>query len=143
MRDCGECIACCSYLRIPALEKEGFEHCKHLDLLEPVQKDVLQLSAGCDSCKIYNDRPEVCKAYSCLWLSGYGEESDRPDKSKMLIDTLHRIDNAIECKPLSEDAADSARGRRAVRRMSRQAQKVALVTTFHETKLHRVVGKPE
>jgi Fe-S-cluster containining protein len=142
IRSCGDCIACCVYLKIPALDKPGLAHCQHLNLAEPEEEGKLQLSAGCDNCSIYEDRPEVCKSYSCMWLAGYGDESDRPDKSFMLIDTIHRIENAVECKPLFEGAEDTAAGRQAVRRISRSSNKVALVTSFYETKLKRVVGRP-
>lgn len=142
IRNCGECIACCSYLKIPELDKKGLEHCRHLKLSDPVQEGILQLSSGCNNCGIYDDRPEVCRKYSCLWLAGYGKDEDRPDKSLVLIDTIHAIENAIECKPLCEGAAETEKGRKAIRRMSRQSDKVALVTTFTETRLFRVVGRP-
>jgi hypothetical protein len=38
---------------------------------------------------IYKDRPECCKTYSCLWLTGaFGGEDQRPDKSGLLFE-LH------------------------------------------------------
>jgi Fe-S-cluster containining protein len=130
------------YLKIPALDKKGLAHCQHLKLSEPVREGFLQMSSGCESCGVYEDRPEVCKSYSCMWLAGYGESSDRPDHSRMLIDTIHRIENAVECKPIEENAEESAKGRRAIRRISRQSGRVALVTSFRETRLKRVVGQP-
>lgn len=97
----------------------------------------MQLSSGCNNCEIYEDRPRTCRDYTCLWLAGYGRQNDRPDKSLMLIDNPNRIENAIECKPLSADVD----GEKVVKRFSRATGKVALVTSFRETRLVRVVGK--
>jgi len=137
VRDCGECIACCVYPRITELNKPGLTHCSHVTLLAPVKDGEMQLSSGCENCTIYENRPKTCRDYTCLWLAGYGRKSDRPDKSLMLIDNPNRVENAIECKPLSPEV----NGEKVIRRFSRATGKVALVTSFKETRLVRVVGK--
>lgn len=142
-RTCGDCIVCCVYPRISELNKRGMSHCVNLDLVDPIQENILQYSAhDCKNCKIYKTRPEACQKYSCLWLQGFGLEEDRPDRSLILADTTHRIDNAIECKPLSEEAVTNQKALDTVIRLSRETGKVALLTTFYETKIARVIGKP-
>jgi Fe-S-cluster containining protein len=32
-------------------------------------------------CSIYSDRPEVCRAFSCVWKSNFCDDSLKPDKS--------------------------------------------------------------
>jgi hypothetical protein len=95
----------------------------------------------CGNCKINPTKPEVCKGYVCLWLAGYGDEEDRPDRSGILADTLHRIDNAVECRPLWEGAVDSVAGMTAIRRISHGTGKPALVAKFRERGMDRVVGR--
>ena len=74
MNKCGECTACCVSLRVDATESKEWEKCRHL----------------CNGCSIYNDRPETCKKFKCLWLST--QESDnpfpeeaRPDKCGVML----------------------------------------------------------
>lgn len=65
-RKCGECTACCSRLKIVELNKDVNVDCQHL--------------CG-KSCGIYNQRPQVCQDFECIWLSGWlGGEAHRPDK---------------------------------------------------------------
>ena len=142
VRDCGDCIACCVYPRITSLDKPAFTHCSNLTLNHPPVDGELQYSSGCNNCKIYEDRPSVCSGYKCLWLQGYGDEEDRPDRSLMLIDTTNKIDNAIECKPLSEFAGSSGKGLKAVYTMAQQTQTVALVASFYEMRIEKVIGRP-
>lgn len=144
-RVCGECIACCVYLRInaPALKKQGMEHCPHLRLSEPVRPDVAQYSTDePQPCRIYENRPEVCGGYSCLWRLGHGADDDRPDRSGMLCDTLHSIEGAAECKPLGPDFENQERAVGAILRICRSTGRVGMVTNFYERRFVRVVGRP-
>lgn len=145
-RSCGDCIVCCVYLKIdqPELQKPALSHCKHLCLKNPVKKNELQYSTDgqTENCRIYENRPTVCKGYSCLWVQGHGDEEDRPDKSGILIDTLHSIENAIECKPIGPGFEDRPEAVAAIERISRSTNKVALVASFYERKFSRVVGRP-
>ena len=145
MRSCGSCVACCVYLKIntPEFTKRGLTHCQHLALTEPVQPDTMQLSShDCGNCRLGTKKPTVCKEYQCAWLQGYGADEDRPDRSLMLIDNVRGIGNAMECKPLCEDADKREAGRRAIERISQDAGKPALVTSFYERQLAYVVGRP-
>lgn len=64
-RSCGSCRGCCKPFAIPEVGKHDADWCKH--------------SAPGGGCKIYSTRPEACRLFVCGWLSGVGEESDRPD----------------------------------------------------------------
>ncbi len=143
VRQCGECVACCVYLKInqPDFKKPGCTHCPHLRLVEPIRENVMQLSSyDGKNCGIYSDRPDVCRDYKCLWLMGHGEERDRPDRSGVLIDTIHKIQNGIEVKPLWETAADEPKGQAAIRRMMESTGCAAIVTSFYERSIVRVVA---
>src|SRR5262249_34032310 len=55
-RACGACSLCCTLLRVDELAKLGGVRCVH------------QRAEG--GCAIHARRPEVCRRYRCLWLSG-------------------------------------------------------------------------
>ena len=143
MRTCGDCIVCCVYLRIddPDLTKEGMRHCPHVKADEPEDpgKKVCYTGQGCT---IYGKHPRVCQGYFCEWVQGHGEEEDRPDRCGMLIDRVKKIENAVECKPIWDGAADQPAGRIAIERIAKSKGMVALVTSFYERRLVRVVGRP-
>lgn len=73
-RECGECTACCVHLLIndtDFVKPEG-ETCSHM-----VEKG---------GCKIYNDRPSVCRDWHCAWrfMAQLGDDW-RPDRSGILV----------------------------------------------------------
>jgi hypothetical protein len=140
MRTCGDCTVCCTYLRInqPQLVKRGLTPCPHLDVKS---EDGFCGQSVEGNCNIYQGRPPVCRDYSCVWLAGYGEEEDRPDRCGVLIDTVLPIKNSIQAKPIRPNAGDSLEGDRAIHRMSRDTGKPALVARFPETQMVRVVGR--
>ena len=73
-RQCGECTACCTYLKIdtPELQKHGGVDCEHL---EPRR-----------GCRIYEQRPQVCRDFLCLWRQTPAVPDDwRPDLSGVLL----------------------------------------------------------
>jgi len=143
-RTCGDCVACCAYLKISALDKPGCKNCKHLTLdRQPDDNEmILTGSSTKGNCSIYKDRPEVCKGYKCLWILGHGEEKDRPDKSFILADTIHQIENAIECRQLKPNIIDTT-GIETIKRLSKSTGKVAMVPIFGEGAWDRIVGRPE
>jgi Fe-S-cluster containining protein len=144
MRVCGDCVACCVYLKIDHqdLQKKAMEHCQHLITIRPVQENIAYYVGKHDNgnCLIYKDRPDVCQSYKCLWLMGYGEEKDRPDRSGILCDTIHNIEGAIECKSLWDGASNTLRGKMTIQRLVDQTRKVGLVPNFYERKLKKVVA---
>jgi hypothetical protein len=79
-RPCGECQACCTVVGIKELNKPAFQRCGH------------QCESGCD---IYEDRPETCRGYYCLWAAGLleGDERRRPDRLGVIFD-FRPLDNS-------------------------------------------------
>ena len=74
-RTCGECSLCCTVLRVDELGKLGGIACVHQDVA----------GAGCS---IHPQRPGICRAYRCLWLSGGLEIADRPDRLGAVLDVV-------------------------------------------------------
>jgi len=52
---CGACVMCCTALEIPELAKPAGPACPHCILT--------------GGCTIYQSRPQVCRAFECLWLN--------------------------------------------------------------------------
>lgn len=76
MNHCGTCTACCRVFAIPQVAKPAGAWCQHCTV-----------GVGC---KIYEQRPTVCRDYECLWLQAKkrGEriaDELRPDRSKVVI----------------------------------------------------------
>ena len=136
-RNCGTCVACCVYFKIADLGKPALTPCS-------------KLAAGCtdcgtapadNNCTIYEDRPEVCKGYSCMWLYGYGEDEDRPDKSGMILDNATPVANVLRGLPMQEGADNTERGNLAINRISRDRNQPVMVCGWPETRIIRVVGR--
>jgi hypothetical protein len=73
-RECGECVVCCTHLRIddPELQKPGGVRC-------------INVMAG-GGCAIYQMRPGSCRAFFCGWRRiGYLGDEWRPDRSGLMI----------------------------------------------------------
>ena len=73
-RQCGECTACCTHLKIDTEEfqKLAGPDCAHL---EPKRGG-----------RIYETRPQVCRDFRCLWLQMPDLPDDwRPDRSGVLL----------------------------------------------------------
>ena len=140
-RECGDCVACCVYLQIddPELHKKGMRHCPYVETDQPevVGKSVCYTGKGC---RIYYNRPRTCAGYRCEWLKGHGNEEDRPDRCGILVDRSRAIENGVECKPLWDGAYDEDAGRAAIHRISKSTGNPALVISFYERQLIRVVG---
>ena len=70
-RECGDCNACCIWLKGESYSHEfgGGKPCHFLK----------------GNCSIYETRPEVCKTYQCAWLQGLFSENLKPEKSKVII----------------------------------------------------------
>lgn len=87
-RECGECTACCVNLLIKDkdFEKPADVACTHM-----VEKG---------GCKIYNDRPLVCRDWHCAWrfMAQLGDDW-RPDRSGIL---LRSDENGIIFQPIRD-----------------------------------------
>ena len=72
-RTCGECSQCCTSLEVEALGLARDEPCP--DLL------------ACGGCSIYQERPNVCRSFQCLWLRdpGFLPDNYRPDKKGVIV----------------------------------------------------------
>lgn len=53
-RSCGPCTVCCVVNVVEEMDKPFGEHCAALDEV--------------NGCAMYDDRPETCSGYYCLWL---------------------------------------------------------------------------
>ena len=71
-RKCGKCRACCTTLGVDELDKPAGVRCSFLNENK--------------GCTIYQDRPEVCSAYSCMWLAGWLRNKDKPNRIGIVID---------------------------------------------------------
>ena len=76
-RACGACKACCTLVPVhlaPEDYKPANQRCRHV------------CSKGC---RVYDDRPEPCQAWSCAWLIQERTEGlRRPDQAGYVIDPL-------------------------------------------------------
>jgi hypothetical protein len=71
-RACGACTLCCKVLGIPEIDKPKGEWCQHCDI-----------GRGCG---IYSDRPAVCRAFHCGYLTMPALGAHWfPARSKMII----------------------------------------------------------
>ncbi len=73
-RECGECSLCCTVLRVDEIGKLGGVPCRH------------QRAEG--GCAIHSRRPQICRAYRCLWLQGSFRDVDRPDALGAVVDLV-------------------------------------------------------
>ena len=71
VRQCGSCTSCCTLLEVTDVGKSMNEWCKHCD-------------AG-KGCAIYDDRPQMCRSFSCAWLQGHLNDEWFPEKSGMVV----------------------------------------------------------
>lgn len=75
-RSCGQCTACCRALEIKALGKPAGVLCQH--------------STG-TACGIYEERPEACARWHCLWRRiGALPDALRPDRLGVLFSLENR-----------------------------------------------------
>jgi hypothetical protein len=78
MTGCDKCSMCCKLLQIdePILKKPLNQWCQHCT--KP-------------GCGIYNERPEACQIYACVYLQSQTDKNPlplrlRPDRCKVIID---------------------------------------------------------
>lgn len=78
---CQECTGCCIVFEVKDVNKKFGETCKHLG----------KTLFG-EGCQIYNERPDACRHYVCLWLDSQRRmdvpafpENMRPDRTKCVL----------------------------------------------------------
>ncbi|MFA5913867.1 MAG: hypothetical protein WC830_09965 [Burkholderiales bacterium] len=83
---CDGCTACCKTLHIRELNKPGDTWCRHCSI-----------GVGCG---IYDDRPESCRVYECVWLQTQRGGRPlapelRPDKSRVVLGVTNGGDDLV------------------------------------------------
>ena len=72
-RRCGDCSLCCRLVPVPVLHKAAGQKCRHAKYAK--------------GCTIYEQRPYVCKTWSCRWLADPTTSGlPRPDRAHYVID---------------------------------------------------------
>jgi hypothetical protein len=95
---CDGCTECCYYLGIAALGKPNCVTCKHVE--ERV------------GCGIYEERPEDCRTFECMWLQTQTDrvrawpKMMRPDKCGVMF-VATTSDNTIAAHTREPDALEN------------------------------------
>lgn len=84
-RSCGDCQECCTTMGVHEIKKPPSSPCRHLCVR---------------GCGIYETRPQSCKDYECLWLSGITPDGWKPKKYGIVMDIAN-----IDPKAKSRDAS--------------------------------------
>jgi Fe-S-cluster containining protein len=127
-RQCGECQACCEVIGVHELKKENWTKCQH------------QCSSGCG---IYEERPESCKTYYCLWQAGMmkGGVENRPDNLGVIFDFRAITDGndkeAISVWELREGAVDEPRPKEMIEEISKH---FILCIRRYKSSRRRIIG---
>jgi Fe-S-cluster containining protein len=124
-RSCGGCQACCSTLKVD--NKPMWSRCKY------------QCETGCS---VYQDRPQACRDYFCLWQIGVMEEDCRPDKFGVLFDLRVASSDVpvISAWELWTDAIEQPHVKALLEKLGEDG--VVYVRRFNSSK-RRVFGPPK
>jgi hypothetical protein len=71
VRECGSCTSCCTLLEVTEVGTAVNEWCKHCE-------------AG-QGCTIYDQRPQMCRSFSCAWLQGHLDDDWYPESAGMVV----------------------------------------------------------
>jgi hypothetical protein len=71
VRECGSCTSCCTLLEVTEVGTAVNEWCKHCE-------------AG-KGCTIYDQRPQMCRSFSCAWLQGHLDDDWYPERAGMVV----------------------------------------------------------
>ena len=93
-RRCGDCTACCTALSVKDMGLAEGQKCQH------------EKRHG--GCAIYNDRPDGCRSFECLWLQGGLSAKDRPDKIGAIF-SANADGDKLQVFELRADAAKRGR----------------------------------
>lgn len=74
---------CCKLLSVPEAGKPDDGWCPHC-------------RPGRGGCAIYQDRPAICRGYSCHWLAGSLPDHWYPLKCKMVVDMIEKDDALVQ-----------------------------------------------
>jgi hypothetical protein len=141
VRACGGCTLCCKVMKVMANDGSVFtdfgEWCKHAVVGQ--------------GCRIYADpiKPTLCARFRCLWQVGWGEDEDRPDRSKIVGslrdevvplpgEPLERI-LLYELRESTPGAFESSRGRRLVELLPTLAPQYNALRLGEHARMHTPV----
>lgn len=97
-RTCGDCTLCCKILSVLDLEKPPMTWCEHCDIGK--------------GCRIYDQRPESCQAFNCMWLiNEWMPDEMRPDRCKIVFESLYGTKVILA---MLNEGADNAHERQPV-----------------------------
>lgn len=124
-RECGACRQCCITTDIVEIGKKAGEPCRHLT------------ESGCG---IYDNRPEVCRAFECGWrLNPKYRADERPDQVGILVlgSVPLGMNVAHEARP---GAFESWKGERLLKREAHR--KILAISDYGKTQVKdlRLVG---
>lgn len=94
-------------------------------------------SAACrGGCAHYRDRPDSCRSFSCLWLSGLAGIGDeyRPDRCGIVI-TPTDNPRVVQARQVWPGAARQATGKRLITWLRTLGLRVVVVTPTRTTEL--------
>lgn len=124
-RKCGPCSACCKTLGVPELKKEAGEECEHR-------------CNGWKACKIYDDRPEMCRAFECMWIQGFFANKDRPNDIGIIVQGCE-IPDVGPALTVHEIRQGASRTGRAAALIAKQARGLPVVIVPANLELDRRV----
>lgn len=102
-RRCGACTECCTGSIIPTLNKPAHKRCDFERRDRP-------------GCSCYESRPDECRTFKCLWLSGMGPDAHRPDRIGVFF-TIYQtpeVDGVVTRNVPGALAAEHLNGQRRV-----------------------------
>lgn len=132
--ECGSCSACCKLLAIDA------ETATHEPLVKAQNQWCPHARKGC-GCSIYDQRPDVCRDFACVWLTSSEHAPElRPDKIHGMLasttDGRHLV--------LHEDPGYPGEAHRALRPMLDKwiADGTRYYVLVNGTKVRKFYGNP-
>lgn len=91
MKPCGKCSLCCKLIEVSGLAKAG-EWCPNC-------------KPGNGGCSIHDDRPDFCKNYHCFWRAEEWPDGLRPDRCKVIFESLPGVETILlSVEPSRPDA---------------------------------------
>lgn len=128
-RACGGCTACCTAIAVHELDKPMWTDCQH--------------QRQGQGCAVYEQRPDSCKSYWCMWQSGMlkGEEN-RPDKLGVIFDfRCEGTEDAISAWELWEGASDQPQVKKIIDGILKQMNlKVIIIIRRYKSPKRRIIG---
>jgi hypothetical protein len=125
VRSCGACSACCFAIRVITEPTD-----KHQVVKEPHHRCAHQAVRSERGCKIYDERPECCRVFTCMWVHGFGRGSDRPDKLGIIVEPVNRqLPDLALVTEAFVGGADGRRAREVIERIAVQVGNVFVLRT--------------